>query len=270
MAAARGKAGTGTGTGRAAPGGASKGASGARGRAAGTGGKAGAGARRRGRAPAPWRAVALTAGLVLLADQALKYVVVHLLALDQRREIDLLDPWLNLRMAWNQGVNFGLFSSEVDVMRWVLVAVALAVCLWVGIWVGRARPGRLARISAGMLIGGALGNVIDRLAYGAVADFLNMSLPGWSNPYSFNLADIAIFLGALGLVVQPPARGPAPRARPRSRAATGAPRPRRAAAAPAGPDAAGPDAADPGAAGPGAAAIPPSGDKPRDEHADSR
>ena len=70
----------------------------------------------------------------------------------------------------------------------------------------RLRPGTLAQVAAGLLVGGALGNVIDRVAYGAVADFLNMSLPGWRNPYSFNVADIAIFAGALGLVFQP---GPA-------------------------------------------------------------
>ncbi|WP_291738692.1 signal peptidase II, partial [Bradyrhizobium sp.] len=60
-----------------------------------------------------------------------------------------------------------------------------------------------AGLAAGLLIGGALGNVVDRVLYGAVADFLNMSLPGWQNPYSFNVADISIFAGALGLVLMP-------------------------------------------------------------------
>ncbi|UFM66905.1 signal peptidase II [Paracoccus sp. MA] len=148
----------------------------------------------------------LTAGLIFLLDQALKYLVVHVMRLDRVREIDLLDPWLNLRMAWNQGMNFGLFASDVEVMRWVLIGIALAVCLWVAVWIGRAKPTRFAQVSAGLLIGGALGNVVDRLVYGAVADFLNMSLPGWRNPYSFNVADIAIFLGAMGLVLLPPER----------------------------------------------------------------
>jgi len=171
--------------------------------------------KRRTKQPPPrvWRRVALVAGLIFVLDQALKYLVVHMLRLDQLREIDVIDPWLNLRMAWNQGMNFGLFSSDVEVMRWVLVAIALAVCLWVGIWVGRAKPSRFAQVSAGLLIGGALGNVLDRLAYGAVADFLNMSLPNWRNPYSFNLADIAIFLGAMGLVLLPPDKKPAPKRR---------------------------------------------------------
>lgn len=141
--------------------------------------------------------------LVLLLDQALKYWVVHVMRLDRLREIDLLPPWLNLRMAWNQGVNFGLFASDQDVMRWVLVGVAAAICLWVWFWVWRNAGGVLARVSAGLLIGGAVGNVIDRLWYGAVADFLNMSLPNWQNPYSFNIADIAIFAGAVGLILMP-------------------------------------------------------------------
>nr|WP_323009335.1 signal peptidase II [Paracoccus sp. (in: a-proteobacteria)] len=171
--------------------------------------------------PPVWRNVLLVAGLVFLLDQVLKYLVVHVLRLDQLREIDVFDPWLNLRMAWNQGMNFGLFASDVEVMRWVLIVIALAVCLWVGIWVGRAKRSRFAQISAGLLIGGALGNVVDRLTYGAVADFLNMSLPGWRNPYSFNVADIAIFAGAMGLVLLPPDKKPGtkkrkPPAKPRT------------------------------------------------------
>ena len=65
----------------------------------------------------------------------------------------------------------------------------------------RDRPRRIVQISAGLVIGGAIGNVIDRLVYGAVADFLNMSCCGFENPYSFNVADISIFVGALGLIL---------------------------------------------------------------------
>ena len=154
----------------------------------------------------PRSAMRLTAWValaVLLLDQALKVLVVHVLDLRSVLAIDVIPPWLNLRMAWNQGVNFGLLSSDQGMMRWVLIAVALVVCGWVWIWLARSRASTLARISAGLLIGGAIGNVIDRLVYGAVADFLNMSLPGWQNPYSFNLADIAIFAGAIGLVLMP-------------------------------------------------------------------
>ncbi|VAV94531.1 Lipoprotein signal peptidase [hydrothermal vent metagenome] len=135
--------------------------------------------------------------ITLLTDQLLKYLILHVLDLVRGREIDVLPPWLNLRMGWNTGVNFGLFSSN----RWVLIAIALiiiAVILW---WIKREPGGLWQKISAGLLIGGALGNVADRLIYGAVADFLNMSCCGINNPFVFNTADIAVFAGALGLVV---------------------------------------------------------------------
>lgn len=165
--------------------------------------------------PSLWWAAGV-AGVILVLDQLTKWVVVQALNLAEVLSIDVIDPWLNLRMAWNQGVNFGLFSSGVETMRWLLIAVALVICVWVAVWLVRTRPGRLAQIAAGLLIGGALGNVIDRMVYGAVADFLNMSLPGWRNPYSFNVADIAIFAGAIGLVIQP---GPKPEAPPKKKPA---------------------------------------------------
>lgn len=147
------------------------------------------------------RALGITAIATFALDQASKWGVVQALNLQERGEIDVLPPLLNFRMAWNKGVNFGLLSNSADVMRWVLCFVAVAISAWVLIWVRREKAGRWAQISAGLLIGGALGNVIDRMYYGAVADFLNMSCCGLENPYSFNIADIAIFAGAIGLVV---------------------------------------------------------------------
>lgn len=134
-------------------------------------------------------------------DQLSKLAVVHGLNLIERGEIDVFPPFLVFRMAWNYGINFGLLSNGSDLARWVLILVALAISLWVFLWIRRERANTRAQISAGLLIGGALGNVIDRIAYGAVADFLNMSCCGIENPYAFNIADIAIFVGALGLVL---------------------------------------------------------------------
>ena len=155
---------------------------------------------------------------IFVLDQVLKYWVVHVLQLDRVREIDVLPPWLNLRMAWNQGVNFGLMASDTDVTKWILIAVALGIVAWVWVWIWRSNAGVMARIAGGLLIGGAIGNVIDRLLYGAVADFLNMSLPGWQNPYSFNVADISIFAGAIGLVLMPQPKGAAKPAKPAAKA----------------------------------------------------
>lgn len=141
------------------------------------------------------------AGGVFALDQGLKFAVVELLDLRTRLAVDVLPPFLNLRMAWNEGINFGLFASEAGVMRWLLVTVAVAIAAVVWRWVWRAREGPRVQLAAGLLVGGAAGNVIDRLRWGAVADFLNMSCCGIDNPFAFNLADVAIFAGAVGLVL---------------------------------------------------------------------
>ena len=147
------------------------------------------------------RRVALVATLIFVIDQITKIGVVFGLDLKTRHEIDVISPYLDFRMAWNQGVNFGLFASATEVTRWVLIVLSLVITGWVWVWIQRGRHGKWLQISAGVLIGGALGNVVDRVAYGAVADFLNMSCCGFENPYAFNVADIAIFAGAFGLVI---------------------------------------------------------------------
>lgn len=140
-----------------------------------------------------------TAFWVFLLDQASKYLVVHWLDLINRLHIDVWPPYLVLRMAWNRGVNFGLFS-DLD-LRWALIALAVLISVGVLVWVAREGGGRWTHLAAGLLVGGAAGNVVDRILYGAVADFLNMSCCGIENPYAFNVADIAVFAGAIGLVI---------------------------------------------------------------------
>jgi len=142
------------------------------------------------------------AALVVLGlDQASKWLVVQWFDLKTIGGIEVLPPFLNFRMAWNEGVNFGLFSSNSDLARWLLIAVAVAIATWVILWVRREKTGRTGLIAAGLLVGGAAGNVLDRLIYGAVADFLNMSCCGIDNPFAFNVADISIFAGAVGLIL---------------------------------------------------------------------
>lgn len=147
------------------------------------------------------RLVVLTASAIFALDQITKLIVVQGLDLYSRQEILILPPWITFRMAWNQGVNFGLLAHSSDLARWLLIALALAISAWVWLWVRREPHSAIVKIAAGCLIGGAMGNVLDRIIYGAVADFLNMSVPGLYNPYSFNVADIAIFAGAIGLVI---------------------------------------------------------------------
>lgn len=147
------------------------------------------------------RSVFPAAIAVFLADQAAKYWVVHVLGLDRLGRMDVWSPYLNLRMGWNYGINFGLFAGDGTAARWGLIALALLISVGVIWWVRRTRGGVRQEIAAGLLIGGALGNVVDRVLYGAVADFLNMSCCGIDNPYAFNIADIAVFAGALGMIV---------------------------------------------------------------------
>ena len=94
-----------------------------------------------------------------------------------------------------------MLSDDAELAKWALIAVSLAISTIVVLWVRRDGGGPMVQASAGMLIGGALGNVLDRFIYGAVADFLNMSCCGISNPFAFNIADVAIFAGAIGLIV---------------------------------------------------------------------
>ena len=141
----------------------------------------------------------LTFVVTFLADQISKYWIVFGLDLQQRLFIDVLPPYLTFKMAWNHGINFGLFAGESDANRWILIAIAVAVTVAVLYWVRNETEVKV-RVSAGLLAGGAIGNIVDRILYGAVADFLNMSCCGLSNPFAFNIADIAIFVGALGLV----------------------------------------------------------------------
>ena len=155
----------------------------------------------------------LAALVTFVLDQVSKLVVLFGLDLVTRGEIPVLPPFIEFRMAWNRGVNFGLLSHGSEVARWGLIGLALVISGWVIWWMRRETGNRWALLSGGILVGGALGNVVDRVLYdilagkvegvpfGAVADFLNVSCCGIENPYAFNVADVAIFLGAIGLVI---------------------------------------------------------------------
>jgi signal peptidase II len=140
-----------------------------------------------------------TVFVVFLLDQSSKYYVVHFLNLAEVFRIDVFPPFLNLRMAWNQGINFGLFGSDSVFSRFILILISAIICIGLGWWV-RKTKNKYIQISTALVIGGAFGNMFDRLLYGAVADFLNMSCCKINNPFSFNVADISIFAGALGLI----------------------------------------------------------------------
>ncbi len=133
-------------------------------------------------------------------DQISKYLVVHVMRVAEG-SIDVLPPLLVFKYGENRGINFGLFQGDSDASRWVLIGVSLVISVAVLIWLLRSAPSRIVLLSGGLLIGGALGNVIDRVLYGYVLDFLNMSCCGIDNPFVFNLADVFIFAGAIGLML---------------------------------------------------------------------
>lgn len=143
----------------------------------------------------------IAAGMAaFLLDQSSKYYVLSVLELDRIGQVDVFAPYLRFTMAWNRGVNFGLFSSSEDVMRWALIALSVAISVAIAIWAMK-RSATLFSTGAGLVIGGALGNALDRAVFGAVVDFLNMSCCGIYNPYAFNIADVAIFAGAAILII---------------------------------------------------------------------
>jgi len=142
------------------------------------------------------------AAVACLVDQASKIYLlfVHDLAANPVR----LGPFFDFVLARNTGISYGLFQTDSALGQWLLLGfkVVAVVLLWV--WLARA-GGRLAALSLGLIIGGAIGNGIDRLAYGWVADFVFFHVSGanWRfNWYVFNLADVAIVAGVAGLLYE--------------------------------------------------------------------
>ena len=138
--------------------------------------------------------------LTFVLDQVTKITIVHWMGLISKGTIDVWPGLIQFRMAWNTGINFGLLSGNGDLGRWFLVVLSLIICTFVLYWI-RGEKGLFVLISGGFVIGGALGNLIDRILYGGVADFLNITCCGFQNPYAFNVADITIFIGIFGMVL---------------------------------------------------------------------
>jgi lipoprotein signal peptidase len=140
----------------------------------------------------------IAAVLVLAADQASKWAMLSVLDLPRVGQI-VLAPVLNLTMVWNHGVTFGLLTGVGIWAHWLLAVVALAVVAGLGVWLCRAES-RLVAVALGAIAGGAVGNVIDRVRFGAVVDFIDAHIGDW-HWYVFNVADAAIVCGVAALLI---------------------------------------------------------------------
>ena len=147
------------------------------------------------------RILYLSAAFWFGLDQISKYLVLHSAGLAERGVIEVFPPYLVFRLGYNTGINFGLFAGGPEATRYLLIAVALVISAWLWWWARNGMTRRIALVSAGAVIGGALANSVDRALQGAVIDFLNMSCCGIENPFAFNIADVAIVGGAIGLLI---------------------------------------------------------------------
>jgi signal peptidase II len=156
----------------------------------------------------------LVALLSCLADQASKLYLLFGYDLPAQAPISL-GPFVDLVFARNTGISYGLLQTEGPLGQALLLAFKVAAVIALTIWLARTRD-RLSALSLGLIIGGAIGNAIDRLAYGWVFDFVyfHVRTASWQfNWYVFNLADVAIVVGVIGLLYES-LRGPAPQKRP--------------------------------------------------------
>lgn len=139
----------------------------------------------------------ILAALVIAADQVIKAWILTGLNLPALVTLQVAGPFY-LTMVWNQGVSFGLFRADHDLIRWALAAFSIIVSVVLAIWVRNStRP--LFALAVGLVIGGAIGNVVDRIRFGAVADFLDVSRLHF--PWVFNVADSAISVGIVCLLL---------------------------------------------------------------------
>jgi signal peptidase II len=143
------------------------------------------------------------AAVACVLDQASKVYLLWVFDLAANGPVRL-GPFFDFVLTRNTGISYGLFQTQGPVGQWVLLAFKAVAVLLLWLWLAQAKD-RLTALSLGLIVGGAVGNAIDRLAYGWVADFVffHVSTPNWRfNWYVFNLADVAIVAGVVGLLYE--------------------------------------------------------------------
>ncbi len=143
------------------------------------------------------------AALIALADQASKWWILNTVLL--KKNIYVVNGFLNIKLSWNKGVTFGLFNEFGESSTYIFVGIAVVILLLLLNWLRRADT-LYAGLGLGLVMGGAVGNVIDRVRYGSVIDFLDFHVFGY-HWYTFNLADSAIVGGVFLLMLEQLALG---------------------------------------------------------------
>lgn len=136
---------------------------------------------------------------VFAIDQLVKYWVLHIVRLPERGFVEVL-PFFRLTFVGNIGVSMGMFRASSDLQRWLLVAATAAIAAVVAVWIGREKA-RGDVVALSLVLGGALGNIVDRVQFGYVVDFLHFFW-GEHSFWVFNVADAAITLGVLLLLIR--------------------------------------------------------------------
>jgi signal peptidase II len=140
------------------------------------------------------------AAAIFAADQATKWIVINILQLKQRSSIELL-PIFDLKWVENRGVSMGLLTADSDIGRWLLVALTAGISIFVAAWLWREKR-RDDAIALSFVLGGALGNIVDRIRFGYVVDFADLHF-GDIHPFLvFNVGDAAITIGVLLLLIR--------------------------------------------------------------------
>ncbi len=149
----------------------------------------------------PLRAGILSAVVTLVLDQASKLWLLNVFELGRKGRVEVT-PFFDLWLAWNIGISFGWLQNDNQAAQMALMAVKVIAVVALAVWMVRSHT-RLATVGLGLIIGGAIGNAIDRLAYGAVVDFalFHIEIAGKTyNWYVFNVADVAIVVGVAALL----------------------------------------------------------------------
>jgi len=145
-----------------------------------------------------WRRAGLAAAFIgLITDQVSKLWLLFGYRIEQNQPIEVA-PFFDIIAVWNYGISYGLFQQDSDLGRWVLLAITAAALVFLGRWLWRAES-LVSALGLGLVIGGAIGNGIDRIAYGAVFDFASFHFRSFSW-YIFNIADVWIVAGVAGLL----------------------------------------------------------------------